>query len=124
MNTQPHLPQLVPIEAYGNGGFRFGGMSHRGSILCVPSGIYAWPVTAAGHETSKDFERVLAEAANISLVLFGAGETFHRPAASAAQALSDAGIGVDPMDTGAACRTFNILLAEQRSVAAALIAVP
>ena len=38
----PHLPHPAPIEAYGNGGFRFAGMSHRGSLLCLPSGIWAW----------------------------------------------------------------------------------
>ena len=41
-------PGRAPIDAYGNGGFRFADMSHRGSILCLPSGIYAWPVTDAG----------------------------------------------------------------------------
>ena len=40
----PHLPRPAPIDAYGNGGFRFAGMSHRGSILCLPDGIWAWPV--------------------------------------------------------------------------------
>jgi uncharacterized protein len=40
----PHLPQPAPIDAYGDGGFRFGGMSHRGSLLCFPDGIWAWPV--------------------------------------------------------------------------------
>ena len=43
----PHLPRPAPIEAYGNGGFRFAGMSHRGSLLCLPSGIWAWPVAQA-----------------------------------------------------------------------------
>ena len=42
----PHLPTPAPIEAYGNGGFRFAGMSHRGSLLCFPDGIWAWPVAA------------------------------------------------------------------------------
>ncbi len=43
----PHLPQAAAIEAYGKGGFRFAGMSHRGSILCLPAGIWAWPVIGA-----------------------------------------------------------------------------
>ena len=45
-DNDPHLPQAAAIEAYGKGGFRFAGMSHRGSILCLPAGIWAWPVTA------------------------------------------------------------------------------
>ena len=40
----PHLPRPAPIDAYGDGGFRFAGMSHRGSLLCFPDGIWAWPV--------------------------------------------------------------------------------
>ncbi len=40
----PHLPRPALIDAYGDGGFRFGGMSHRGSLLCFPDGIWAWPV--------------------------------------------------------------------------------
>ena len=44
----PHLPTPAPIDAYGNGGFRFGGMSHRGSLLCFPDGVWAWPVDVGG----------------------------------------------------------------------------
>jgi uncharacterized protein len=47
----PHLPQPAPIDAYGDGGFRFAGMSHRGSLLCFPDGIWAWPVQDATHLT-------------------------------------------------------------------------
>ena len=45
-NDTPHLPTPAPIDAYGNGGFRFGGMSHRGSIICFPDGMWAWPVAS------------------------------------------------------------------------------
>ena len=48
-----HFPGRAPIDAYGNGGFRFAGMSHRGSILCLPSGIYGctkvWAEALAHH---------------------------------------------------------------------------
>src|SRR5258708_756362 len=44
----PHLPNPAPIDAYGNGGFRFAGMSHRGSLLCLPNGVWASPVASAG----------------------------------------------------------------------------
>ena len=49
--NERHLPQPAPVEAYGNGGFRFGGMSHRGSLLCFPDGIWAWPVTSIAELT-------------------------------------------------------------------------
>ena len=57
-----HYPGRAPIEAYGNGGFRFAGMSHRGSILCLPSGIYGWKNAPAATELGvDDLAPVLAE---------------------------------------------------------------
>lgn len=116
-----HYPGRAPIDAYGNGGFRFAGMSHRGSLLCLPSGIYAWEPPAALDEAS--LERVFAEADAIEILLIGTGSEIIRPSAALRARLHDAGIGADPMSTGAAVRTFNILLAEERAVAAALLAV-
>ncbi len=115
-------PHPVPIEAYGNGGFRFAGMSHRGSLLCLPSGIYAWaPADPASLEKS-DFAPVIAER-EIELLLLGSGGTHKTPGGDVRTALKDAGIALEVMSTGAACRTYNVLLAEGRRVAAALIAV-
>ncbi len=53
----PHLPRPVPIDAYGNGGFRFGGMSHRGSLLCLPDGIWAWPVRRGARSPRRRWRR-------------------------------------------------------------------
>ena len=58
----PHLPKPAPIDAYGNGGFRFGGMSHRGSLLCLPSGIWAWPVAAPEEIGEANLASLFAEA--------------------------------------------------------------
>ena len=120
---EAHYPGQAPIEAYGNGGFRFAAMSHRGSLLCLPSGVFAWPVSRIGDLTPSDFSRVFAEPARVSFLLLGAGSALVRPSPAVRQAFEDAGIGLDVMDTGAACRTYNVLLAEGRPVAAALIAV-
>ena len=60
-----HFPGRAPLEAYGNGGFRFAGMSHRGSLLCVPSGIYGWDVSDASAFTPEAFQKVLEEQADI-----------------------------------------------------------
>ena len=60
--TPPHLPQPAPIEAYGKGGFRFGGMSHRGSLLCLPDGIWAWPVDRPRRSTKRRLAPALARA--------------------------------------------------------------
>ena len=116
-------PGRAPIEAYGNGGFRFAGMSHRGSILCLPDGIAAWDAAAVERLNVASIAEVLALAGRIGFVLLGSGRSHRLPPVDVRQALKDAGVGLDVMDTGAACRTYNVLLAEGRPVAAALIAV-
>jgi uncharacterized protein len=116
-------PGRAPIDAYGNGGFRFAGMSHRGSILCLPSGIYAWHASDGARLGPDDFERAFAERDDIAFLLLGTGRTQIFPTPELARAFAAAGLGLEPMDTGAACRTFNILLGEGRRVAAAPVAV-
>ncbi|MBO6719878.1 MAG: Mth938-like domain-containing protein [Rhizobiaceae bacterium] len=120
---EAHFPGRAPIDAYGNGGFRFADMSHRGSILCLPSGIHGWDAASASDLTVARFDKVLAEAAGIEILLIGAGTDIVRLSQPLREALSQAGIAVEAMATGAAVRTYNVLLAEDRVVAAALIAV-
>ena len=117
------FPGRAPIDAYGNGGFRFAGMSHRGSILCLPSGIMAWDAVAPADISADALAPALAEARDIAVLLIGTGEqqVFLPPALKAA--LETAGFAVEPMSTGSAARTYNVLLAEERRVAAALLAV-
>ena len=98
-------------------------MSHRGSLLCLADAIVGWPPTTAEGLTPDDFALLLAEPAGIELLLLGTGRDFLLPSESLRVGLRDAGIRIEPMDTGAACRTYNVLLAEQRPVGAALIAV-
>jgi len=116
-----HYPGRAPVESYGNGGFRFAGMSHRGSILCVPSGIYGWDPDGVIDRIT--LARVLEEADGIEVLLVGTGREMQPLAPDLAAALREAGIVADAMSTGAAVRTFNVLLAEDRAVAAALVAV-
>lgn len=117
-------PYPAPVAAYGNGGFRFADMSHRGSILCLPSGIEAWPAISAEALTVLDFAKVLAEVPAGYALLLGTGRTQVFPDAAVTRAFAEARIGLEPMSTGAAARTYNLLLSEGRMVAAALIAVP
>ena len=119
----PRYPGRAPIEAYGNGGFRFAGMSHRGSLLCLGEAIVGWPATTAEGLTIDDFALLLAEPAGVELLLLGTGRDFRLPSAVLRSNLREAGIRIEPMDTGAACRTYNVLLGEGRPVGAALIAV-
>ncbi|MFK0208178.1 Mth938-like domain-containing protein [Agrobacterium sp. NPDC090283] len=118
-----HFPGRAPIDAYGNGGFRFADMSHRGSLLLLPSGIYGWEPVDAKELTVGHFEKVLAEAQDIEVLLIGTGDGMRVLPKELRAAFKEAGISVDPMGTGAAVRTYNIMLSESRAVAAALIAV-
>lgn len=120
---EAHFPGRAPIEAYGNGGFRFAGMSHRGSLLCLPSGIYGWEPKDVGSLDAEDLARIFTEAGTIEILLVGSGRELRPIPKPLKAALSEARIAADPMSTGAAVRTFNVLLAEDRAVAAALIAV-
>lgn len=116
-----HYPGRAPIEAYGNGGFRFAGMSHCGSLLCLPSGTYGWD--PEGRIDQGTLARVFDEADQIEVLLIGAGREMAPIGPDLAAALRERGIVSDAMSTGAAVRTFNVLLAEDRAVAAALVAV-
>jgi uncharacterized protein len=117
------FPGRAPIDAYGNGGFRFAGMSHRGSILALPSGIEAWNVASAAAISPAALARLIAEAAAIEVLLVGTGDEIVPLGKEARAALEAAGLYPELMQTGAAVRTFNVLLSEERAVAAALIAV-
>jgi uncharacterized protein len=120
----PHLPRAAPIDAYGNGGFRFDTMSHRGSLLCLPDGIWAWPVTQPQEIDRHSLERVFARANGIDTLLIGTGTEVWLVPSDLREALRRFHVGVDTMLTGPAIRTYNIMLGERRRVAAALIAVP
>jgi uncharacterized protein len=117
-----HFPGTAAIDGYGAGGFSFAQMSHRGSILALPSGIYAWKADPMAL-TIEDFTMVLAERAAIDLLIIGMGRDMARPPRPVREALEAAGLMIDPMATGHAVSTYNLLLDERRRVAAALIAV-
>jgi uncharacterized protein len=117
------IPGRYPFDAYGNGGFRFADMSHRGSVLALPSGIKAWPIASIAELTDEALEPIFAEAGEIELLLLGTGADIAAIPNAFRERFREAGIGLDVMQTGAAARTYNILLAENRKVAAALIAV-
>jgi uncharacterized protein len=121
--ASPRYPGRAPIDAYGNGGFRFAQMSHRGSILCLPSGVYAWPPSSPDQIEPAALVPVLAEKDSLGLLLLGTGLRQQFPNTAVRLAFGAAGIALETMDTGAACRTYNVLLAEGRPVGAALLAV-
>jgi uncharacterized protein len=120
----PHLPRSAPIEAYGKGGFHFADMSHRGSLLCLPDAIWAWPVTQPQGIDRVSLERVFAAASSIDTLIVGSGTEVWLAPKALREALRAVRIVLDVMQTGPAIRTYNIMMGERRRVAAALIAVP
>lgn len=118
-----HFPGRAPLDAYGDGGFRFAQMSHRGALLCVPSGIYGWDLTDSCEFSRQAFLKVFEEMADIEVLLVGTGTDLVPLPADLKEDFREAGILADPMSTGAAVRTYNVLLSEDRAVAAALLAV-
>ena len=119
----PHLPRPALIDAYGDGGFRFAGMSHRGSLLCFPDGIWAWPVDDVAELTADALSAAFERAQSLDFFLIGAGREPWTLPGDLRQRFRELSLSVDAMATGAAVRTYNILLAENRRVGAGLIAV-
>jgi uncharacterized protein len=124
MDVTPLIPQgRQLIERYGNGGFRVSGESHRGSILVLPEWSAAWPVVSIDELDLASLEPVLAADPPIEVLLIGCGRSMALIDPDLRAAARARGVALEPMDTGAACRTYNVLMAEDRRVAAALIAV-
>ncbi|MCO5093072.1 MTH938/NDUFAF3 family protein [Bosea sp. (in: a-proteobacteria)] len=117
------VPGRFPLDAIGAGGFRFAGMSHRGSIIATPAGIRIWPVTQFAHVTIESLKPVIDEAGTIDFLLIGTGPEIAFIPPALRDRLKQAGITVEGMATGPAARTYNVLVGEDRRVAAALIAV-
>lgn len=111
------------IEAYGDGGFRVSGHRYDGSLLVLPDEVVSWSVTDMTRLDEGSLAAIQERADRIEVLLLGCGRSiaFLKPDLRAM--LKDSGIAVDLMDSGAACRTYNVLMAENRKVAAALIAI-
>jgi uncharacterized protein len=117
------VPGRFSLDAIGAGGFRFAEMSHKGSIIATPGGIRIWPVARFSEVTIESLQPVLDEADAIDFLLIGTGADIAFIPPALRDPLKLAGIAVEGMATGAAARTYNVLVAEDRRVAAALIAI-
>jgi uncharacterized protein len=119
----PHLPRQALIDAHGGGGFRFADLSHRGSLMCLPDGIWAWPVAAPAEVNAQVLAAIFARAGDLDFFILGTGAApWIMPPLLRAR-FRDAHIAVDTMTTGPAVRTYNVMLMESRRVGAGLIAV-
>lgn len=118
-----YVPGRHKIDDYGGGGFRFADMSHKGSILALPSGVRAVPLGAAAEIDEAMIDRALSESGGLDVFVVGTGKDL-LPLGSVLRArLRAAGVGCEAMATGAAVRTYNMLVDEGRRVGALLIAV-
>ena len=111
------------IESYGEGRFRIAGVVHAGSVLVFPESVEPWPVAEAAAVTMASLAPVTQQEPPPEILLVGCGKSFGPAPAELGAALRQVGVALEWMDTGAACRTFNVLLGEERRVAATLIAV-
>lgn len=124
MDVTPLIPSGRQfIQSYGNGGFRISEQRYDSAVLVMPELTVAWPVAEVGEATSDSLSALRDASPAIELLLIGCGSSMAFIPRDLRQALREWGIVVDGMDTGAACRTYNVLLSEDRRVAAALLPV-
>lgn len=124
MDVTPLIPQgKQVIESYGEGRFRISGKVHQGSVIVFPERTVAWPIAEFSELKPDSLDAVISARKSVDVLLLGCGAKMTLLPRILREKLRTAGIVPEPMDTGAACRTFNVLMSEERLVAAALIAV-
>jgi uncharacterized protein len=119
------LTPVVPagrqvIESYGPAGFRISGNSFESAVIVFPDRTLVWNVASFAEVTAASLQPVV-ERGGVEILLLGCGRAMRPVPAALRRALKEAGIGIDAMDTGAACRTYDVLMGEDRRVAAALL---
>jgi uncharacterized protein len=124
MEITPLIPEgRQVIESYGDGRFRVSGVQIEGSLLVLPTATFPWSAVDIATMTLESLAPLLAADPPVEILLVGCGQRLLPLSPALKAALRERGIGADPMGTGAACRTYNVLMAEGRRVAAALIPV-
>ncbi|RAI39599.1 Mth938-like domain-containing protein [Rhodoplanes roseus] len=119
--ASPHLPRPALIDSYGDGGFRLGNLSHRGAIVCLPDGVWAAALTAPDQIGDAELTLVLGSTPAVEHLLIGTGAQPWTIPESLRTRLRENGIVTESMTTGAAVRTWNMLLVERRRVGAILL---
>ena len=122
MDITPKVPAgRQVIEGYGAAGFRINGELHARPVIVWPERVVPWPVSGLADAAVESFAPLFSAAPRIEILLIGGGARFAHAPAALATALAARGLAVECMDTGAACRTYNVLMSEDRRVAAALL---
>ena len=114
---------LQIVQSYGPGGFKVSGVRHQGSILVFPDATLGWEVTSAAELSLPSLSKIIEAEAPVELLIVGCGPALAMAPTTLREVLKSKGIGFEAMDTGAACRTYNVLAGEGRKVAAGLIAL-
>ncbi|MEM9371777.1 MAG: Mth938-like domain-containing protein [Pseudomonadota bacterium] len=107
-----------PVDSYGPGGFRIADVWYDGSLIVLPSAVHSLPVMSI-----QELTPLIAEGSEIDVVLIGQGPDIAPLNQEIREAIENSGPGVEIMSTPSACRTYNVLLAEDRRVAAILTAL-
>lgn len=115
------IPQV--IQRYGRGGFTVAGQRYEGSLILSPDSARSWRVAAGDAISVENLMGLVTGGSAVELLLVGCGSRYLPPPKEIAQTVRAAGVGLEWMTTAAACRTWNLLLADERAVIAALIAV-
>ena len=121
--TPPVAADRQLIQGYGDGGFRVSGVRYSGSIIVFPWETVTWPVVAGDNFTVEHFCAIRDAGNEVSVLLLGCGAKTSLIGTQLRAQVRAWGVVIEAMDTGAACRTYNVLLSEDRFVAAALIAI-
>jgi uncharacterized protein len=125
MDITPAVPAgRQVIEAYGPSGFRVSGVTYTGAVIVLPESTLSWRVAAMTDVTVDSLAAVHQRAGSeeaIEILLLGCGRRMMPVPPPLRLELRQRGIVIDAMDTGAACRTYDVLLTEGRRVAAALL---
>ena len=122
MDVSTDVPEgFQIINSYGPGVFRVSSVLWTCCIIITPERTVEWPILSFENLQIKELEPVLCSSPVIEILLIGTGENMERVPSSLKEYGRKYGVGIDSMDTGAACRTYNVLLSEGRRVAAALM---
>ncbi|MGC8203456.1 Mth938-like domain-containing protein [Aliiroseovarius sp. PTFE2010] len=114
--TEVTFDDAVPIDGYGPGFFRIGGQVYNGALVVEAAGVRPWGGL-------NDAQTLTALAGKLDVLFIGMGDTLAHPPKALREAVEEAGLGLEPMSSPSACRTFNVLLSEGRRVGAALLPV-
>lgn len=107
------------IQSYAADGFKVSGVDYKGGIIVMPSNVLLWDVSDVASLTAESFSALADQ--DIDVLLLGTGTSFQFVAPALKESVKQYGFTLDVMDNGAACRTYNVLMAEGRRVATALM---